>query len=285
MMKKTLLLVGVGSLIGQRFISLDLSAYEIYYVTRDSSKCVGADCWIKFDLDSGEAKLSKNNFDVCIYMADLPKIFTLLNSGLQVERLVAFSTSSVLTKVNSSHQRDADLVNSFEKAQVGLEKWCKEQSTSCVILQPTMIYDVGLDRNVTVMKNFIQKFHFFPLIGPYSGLRQPVSACDLGELVLSIIEKETWSSDFFIFTVAGHDVLTFREILERIFTLYALPPIFVPVNKSLFNFSLRLLNRLGFMQNIGSEMIDHAEMDFVFDNRPLELEFGFKSRPFLTEIR
>ena len=85
--------------------------------------------------------------------------------------------------------------------------------------------------------------------------------------------------------MAGHDVLTFREILERIFTLYALPPIFVPVNKSLFNFSLRLLNRLGFMQNIGSEMIDHAEMDFVFDNRPLELEFGFKSRPFLTEIR
>ena len=282
-MKKKLLIVGLGSLVGRHLSGLDLSFYEVFYITRDVRKCGIDSSYILFDLDESEHTLKNHHFDECVYMADLPKIFTLVNSGASFDRIIAFSTSSVLTKAESSHSSDIKLVSDFERAQLRLKDWCMSSSVSCVILQPTMIYDIGRDHNLTVMKNFIEKYRFFPLIGGYNGLRKPVSAIDLGMLVLDILGKQTWSGQFMIFTVSGGETISFRELLERIFCLCGARPIFIPVNKKIFSLALKFLNMFGLMKNISSEMIDHAEMDFIFDNTPVYREFGFVPESLITD--
>jgi nucleoside-diphosphate-sugar epimerase len=281
-MKKKLLLVGIGSLVGQNLSELDLSSYEICYTTRDVQKCGNDSSYIHFDLDNTESTLKNHHFDVCVYMADLPKIFTLVNSGASFDRLIAFSTSSVLTKAKSTHASDIQLVNEFKSAELSLKDWCTTESVSCVILQPTLIYDIGRDRNLTVIKSFIDKYKFFPLVGNYRGLRKPVSAVDLGLLVVAILVKQAWSHQFMIFTVSGGETMSFKELLERIFFLSGARPIFFPINKKIFNLALKFLNTLGLMRNIGTEMIDHAEMDFIFDNAPIYREFGFVPKALIS---
>ena len=281
-MKKKLLFVGIGSLVGQNLCNLDLSSYEVFYTTRDQKKFSVDSSYIHFDLDGPKSTLNNHHFDACVYMADLPKIFTLLNSGVRFDRIITFSTSSVLTKVNSNHKSDIKLVKDFENAQSRLKDWCINASVSCVILQPTMIYDIGRDRNLTVIKNFIEKFHFFPLVGDYKGLRKPISAVDLGFLVLAILDKREWSNQFMTFTVSGGETMSFRELVERLFLLCEVRPIFIPINKKIFNFILKSLNALGLMKHIGAEMIDHAEMDFNFDNDPIYREFGFVPKSLIS---
>jgi hypothetical protein len=277
-MKKKLLVVGVGSLIGRNLSELDLSLYDVFYTTRDKQKCDEKSSYIHFDLDDPEPTLKPHHFEACVYMADLPKIFSLVNSGLTFDRLIAFSTSSVLTKKDSRHAADTKLVSDFESAQFRLKNWCMRHNVSCVILQPTMVFDIGRDRNLTVMKKFIERFRFFPLVGDYDGMRKPVSAADLSLLVLTILDRQSWSAQFMIFTVSGGETMSFRELVNRLFYLSGARPVFIPVNKRIFRLSLKFLNMFGLMRNIGIEMIDHAEMDFVFDNTLVYQEFGFVPR-------
>lgn len=275
MKRKKLLLVGIGSLVGLKLSELDLSSFDVYYTTRDIHKCKNDPRYLYFDLDDADPTRMDRHFDACVYMADLPKIFSLIASGCTFNRLIAFSTSSVLTKASSTHSSDIELVNEFGSAEYRLKDWCMTESVSLVVLRPTLIYLIGRDRNLTIMKKFIQKYRFFPLVGDYQGLRKPVSADDLARLTIAILAKEVWSRQCMTFTVAGGEVMSFRELIERLFLLSEVKPRFIPINRNLFIFTLRVLNAFGLMRNIGAEMVEHAEMDFVFDNAEIYQEFGF----------
>tara|TARA_B000000532_G_C18556139_1_gene272131 strand:- start:45 stop:485 length:441 start_codon:yes stop_codon:yes gene_type:complete len=144
-----------------------------------------------------------------------------------------------------------------------------------------MIYSIGSDQNITVISNFIKKYKFFPRIGSYSGLRQPVSSDCLAKLISNVIDSGSQLDSPKSFQVAGKETMTFEEMIIRIFKYNRVKPIFIPVNKAFFGFMLKILKYFGFLQNISFEMIDHASMDFNFDISEVIDKFNFNPKEFL----
>ena len=91
-----------------------------------------------------------------------------------VRRLVCFSSTSMLAKADSPRPLSARSPASPRPKR----RWPQAASPG-LLLRPTLIYGLGLDRNVTAAARFIRRWHFFPLGGPGPGLRQPVHADDL----------------------------------------------------------------------------------------------------------
>tara|TARA_Y100001935_G_scaffold252571_1_gene256788 strand:+ start:4530 stop:5381 length:852 start_codon:yes stop_codon:yes gene_type:complete len=279
--KSNILIVGSNSLVGKSLKSLNLlSGFDIYKTSRSISKDVSNN-FIEFDLKRNENKKINIDFEWCIYLADLDLIDGLLNEKVKFKNLIAFSTSSVLTKIHSSHKKDQKLVERFQNAEEYTKKKCIEKGIQCFIFRPTMIYSIGSDQNITVISNFIKKYKFFPRIGSYSGLRQPVSSDCLAKLISNVIDSGSQLDSPESFQVAGKETMTFEEMIIRIFKYNRVKPIFIPVNKAFFGFMLKILKYFGFLQNISFEMIDHASMDFNFDISEVIDKFNFNPKEFL----
>ncbi len=281
MEKGNILIVGSNSLVGKSLKSLNLlNGFKIYKTSRSISDDVSNNM-IEFDLKKNDNKRINIDFEWCIYLADLDLIEGLLEEKVKFKNLIAFSTSSVLTKINSSHKKDKRLVEKFQIAEEYTKKKCIKKGIQCFIFRPTMIYSIGSDQNISVINNFIKKYKFFPRIGSYSGLRQPVSSYCLAKLISNVIESKPQFDSPRFFQVAGKEIMTFEEMIIQIFQYNRMKPIFIPVNKSLFKVMLQTLNSIGLFKDISFDMIDHASMDFNFDITQVRNEFNFNPKGFL----
>lgn len=281
MMSKNILIVGSNSLIGMELKSLDWSGYNLFFTSRNLNDKSANKNIIQFDLKTNDTIDIDLEFEWCIYLADLPLIKGLMSSGLNIKKIIAFSTTSVLTKTDSVHEKDLNLVSRFISAEKYLKSSCLENNIGCYVFRPTLIYSIGHDKNVTVINKFVKKFKFFPKIGNLSGLRQPISSSCLAELVFKAVLQEPEQGSVIFFEVAGNETFTFKEMVERIFAYNNLYPLFIPLNKTLFRYTLKLLNSLGLFKNISFDMIDHASMDFNFDTKEVREKFNFKPKNFL----
>lgn len=283
-MKKNILIIGSNSLIGNDLRCLDLSAYNLYFTSRKSEHSECSRNTIKYDLEDKKKLKLDIEFEWCIYLADLPLIKGLFNSGIKFKNLIAFSTSSVLTKVNSSHIKDKNLLEEFTNAENLLVEQCNYQKFGCYVFRPTLIYSLGKDKNVTVINNFIKKYKFFPKIGNFTGLRQPIASSCLAQLIRNAISKQPSPGFVKFYQVAGQETMTFKEMVEKLFYLNMQKPIFIPINKTFFYYVLKTANLMGFFKNISFDMIDHASMNFNFSNKEIYEDFKFKPKNFLEKL-
>ena len=93
--------------------------------------------------------------------------------------MVAFSSSSVLSKADSNDRSERRLMRSLAAGEEALVAACSERGISLLLLRPTMIYGCGMDRNVSRLAAMARRHGVIPLAGAASGLRQPVHAEDL----------------------------------------------------------------------------------------------------------
>ena len=90
-------------------------------------------------------------------------------------RLIAFSSTSALTKSESSESADRATSALLHDGEARV----RALHPNTTILRPTMIYGGPGDRNVERVAMQLRKFPIFPLVGKGAGLRQPVHADDL----------------------------------------------------------------------------------------------------------
>ena len=106
-----------------------------------------------------------------------------------VRRIIAFSSTSVLTKQYSDDANEQNLVTALREGEAAL--WRVGEKTdnapATTLFRPTMIYDGVRDHNVTRIAEWLRRFHGFPLIAQGKGLRQPVHAEDLAHAVLQVL--------------------------------------------------------------------------------------------------
>jgi len=197
------------------------------------------------------------------------------SSGL--ERVVAFSTTSVLTKANSASRVESQHMVSILADEERLKMACRERDIGLVLLRPTLIYGCGLDQNISLLARFGRRFGFIPMAGNARGLRQPVHADDLAALAvlaLSAQDPHTLESP-----VCGGSTLTYREMvtliaacLERVRPL-SIPPWMLATAAS-------LAARLPAYQGVNPEMVRRQGSDMVFDDSKLRKTLGYEPRPF-----
>lgn len=238
--------------------------------------------WLRLDLDRADeypAKVAR--METLIHLAP---IFTLPGfleraAPQQLARVLAFSTTSALTKADSADLHERVYVERVREAEAFVQSWCEGRNVAWAIFRPTMIYGLGLDNNVSFIARFIHRFGFFPLVGAGTGKRQPVHAEDLASACLAMLASNTaaWRR---LYHLGGGEVLSYHMMVERICAALGRRPRFIKLPVPLLRIALGGLRRLRRYDYLSPEMADRMDMDMAFDLGEAACKFGYAPRPF-----
>jgi len=213
----------------------------------------------------------------CGQLWDLPPALTMLHEA-EAKRVIAFGSTSVFAKALSRNWHEKEIVDRLNAAELAIAQTCGEKKMDWTILRPTIIYGVGLDLSITSVAKFIARIPYFMIYPPAFGRRQPVHADDLGMAVLQCIgsEKSYGKS----YNLSGGEIVTFREIIERLFGLCRRKTKIVET--TMMPFLLDIAGRILRKKHINGEMARRMNDDLVFFHDEAKKDFGFTPRPFLN---
>lgn len=199
-----------------------------------------------------------------------------------LRRVIAISTSSLYTKLDSADPAERALVGGIKQSEDALKALCNERDIALLLLRPTLIYGCGLDQNISRMARLVQRYRFLPLAGKASGLRQPIHADDLASIGLAALEAEKLEN--MESPVGGGSVLSYREMAEKVFTAFSLKPRLVSIPPGLLATLARMASWLPGSEGLNAEFAYRQNRDFVFDDAELRQVLTFKTRPFSPKL-
>lgn len=193
------------------------------------------------------------------------------------KKIVTLSSTSLLTKAASPGEKDRALTERLAQSERAVEEWATERGIEWMILRPTLIYGLGRDRNIRAIATMIRRFGFFPLFGAAAGKRQPVHTTDLAQGCINALMTDCPEH---IYNVSGAEVLTYREMVRRIFVAMGRRPVMPSVPLSVFRAALLVINLIPKYAAWTPEMAGRMNQDMVFDHSAAAKDFGFTPRPF-----
>lgn len=202
-------------------------------------------------------------------------------SGTPLTRVVAFTSTSIATKVDSEILAERKSVQLWAEAEQQLITACERLGVGWTVLRPTIIYDEGRDANITRLSRLIERLGFMPLAGNGSGLRQPVHAEDLAIGALAAAASPTAANK--IYVVPGRDTITYREMVGRIFDGLHRPRRLIAVPPALWRAAFALVGP--FISNANVAMGSRMARDMIFDPTPAMQDFGWNPREFRPKFK
>jgi nucleoside-diphosphate-sugar epimerase len=194
-----------------------------------------------------------------------------------VKRVVVFSSTSVIPKLDSEVAAERELLRSLANAEQKIVTACAQAGIDWIILRPTLIYGAGRDVNIAPLSRLIRRFGFMPLVGGAAGLRQPVDAEDL-----AIAAAACPAAANRFYSLPGDETLTYREMIGRIFDGLRMPRRTVPVPAVVWRAGFALAKPLfpESKEAMGIRMMK----DLTFDATPAIEDFGWQPRDFHPEF-
>ena len=198
----------------------------------------------------------------------------LVNPALK--RVVVFSSTSVLTKLDSEIAEERAGLVRLADAEQSIARSCERHGIAWTILRPTLIYAEGRDVNITPLSRLIRRFGFMPLVGGAKGLRQPVHAEDLAIGAIDAASSPTAANRSY--SLPGGETLAYREMIGRIFDGMKLPRRMINVPAPVWRAAFVLAKPLfpGANVAMGIRMMK----DMTFDATPAVNDFGWTPRAF-----
>lgn len=273
----TSLVIGGSGLVG---------GYIVEHLTRDGQRPLalsraprsdGRLDWHRGDLRSpGVLKLPPYSILYCTADAALlaEALPHLIHPSLK--RLVAFTSTSVITKQDTEVARERATIDRLRQAERRIGALCEQHRIGWTILRPTLIYAEGRDTNVTPLSRLVRKFGFMPLVGGGPGLRQPVHAEDLAIGAIAAARSDAAINKFY--SLPGRDTVTYREMIGRIFDGLERPRRFVSVPPWLWRATFAVINPLWPSANVAMGI--RMMKDMAFDATPAIQDFGWHPRGF-----
>ncbi|RME60121.1 NAD-dependent epimerase/dehydratase family protein, partial [Candidatus Parcubacteria bacterium] len=197
---------------------------------------------------------------------------------LRPQRLIVFSSTSRFTKRYAHGEQDRGFAEQLMRGEERVERICRTQGASWHIIRPTMIYCLGRDKNLTLILRFIRRFRVFPLVGSGGALRQPVHAEDLAWACRALLDRKDCADKAYV--LSGGEVLTYREMVSRLFAKLGLRPRFVRVPVMLLRMLIGILHIFPHYRYLTMDMADRMDMDMVFSHDEAARDFGYAPRPF-----
>ncbi len=228
--------------------------------------------------DMAQASAPIEDVDGVIYMGPLREFPRLWRRLSNVKRVVAFSSTSRLTKADSPDPAERAVAAELAKGEQRVQELAEATGAIWTVLRPTIIYGAGLDRSLTRLAMWLQQSRFMPLAGSGRGLRQPVHAKDLAETALSLMHYGTEAQG--CYEVAGGSTISYREMVRRIFESLDIKPHFLPVPMVLAKAALPILKNFKRWRDVNPAMIDRMNQDLVFDYSAAARDFGYQPRRF-----
>ena len=271
------LVIGATGLVGGYIVEhLVRGGQRPLALSRSLQSRVGAD-WFQGDIEKPEtwrfppfATLYFTG-DTILLPAALPHLF---NPSLK--RVVVFSSTSVITKLDSEVAAEREMLKSLANAEQEIVAACEQNDIGWTILRPTLIYAEGRDINITPLSRLVRRFGFMPLVGGAPGLRQPVHAEDLAIGAIAAASSIVAANKFY--ALPGGETLTYREMVGRIFDGLGRPRRTIPVPvwlwRAIFFFAKP------FFPDANVAMGIRMMKDMVFDSAPAIRDFGWNPRTF-----
>ncbi|WP_375415122.1 SDR family oxidoreductase [uncultured Bradyrhizobium sp.] len=209
--------------------------------------------------------------DAVLLPAALPYLFS-----TSLKRIVVFSSTSVLTKIDSEIVAEREMWQHLADAEQKIVAACEQHSVEWTILRPTLIYAEGRDQNITPLSRLIRRFGVMPAVGGAAGLRQPVHAEDLAIGAIAAASSGLAANKFY--SLPGGETLTYREMVGRIFDALRRPRRTIPVPAPLWRAAFGFVKPLfpGANVAMGTRMM----VDMTFDCSPAKRDFGWNPRMF-----
>jgi nucleoside-diphosphate-sugar epimerase len=135
-----------------------------------------------------------------------------------------------------------------------------------------------LDKNVTVIANFIRRFGFFPMVGSGAGLRQPVHADDLASACIASIDCP--NSFNRAYNLSGGETLTYHQMVEKIFISLGKSTAIVSIPLPIFKTLMKAASLLPRYRYFSTEMASRMNQDLCFDHIEATRDFGYAPRGF-----
>lgn len=195
-----------------------------------------------------------------------------------IDRVVAVSSSSILTKRGTEDKLDSRLVRQLRQGELWFQQTFNALNVPVTLFRPTMIYGNQNNKNISHIARFVRLFRFYPLVGSGSGLRQPVHADDVAQACIRTMSLQSALSG--IYTLAGSEVLTYRQMVTRVFSLYKIKPRFLSISPALFRMVLRIVALFPGMQHITPAMVDRINKDMVFNIEDAVKDLDYRPRKF-----
>jgi nucleoside-diphosphate-sugar epimerase len=202
---------------------------------------------------------------------------SLAHHGLK--RLIVFSSSSVLSKKDTQDSSEQELVRLLGDGEQSIASQCNQLGIAYTIFRPSMIYGFGLDENISRLARFINRWGFAVVAGKADGLRQPVHTLDLVDAVVKALDEVATYSN--IYTLAGAEVLSYRNMVSRIFEALNKPTRVISIPVSIYRCVLRLAALTGGFAYT-AEMADRMNSNLAYDNNPAIDDFDYAPKPFLV---
>jgi nucleoside-diphosphate-sugar epimerase len=277
----TSIVLGATGIVGGHIVDRLIQAGErpigLSRLKRESSADVE---WLEGDLSASETlKLPPFTTLYCtahvgLLAAALPYLYRL--SGPSLTRVVAFTSTSIITKVDSEILAERESVRLWGEAERQLITACERLGIVWTVLRPTIIYDEGRDANITRLSRLIVRLGFMPLAGDGLGLRQPVHAEDLAIGALAAAASPVAGNK--VYAVPGKETITYREMVGRIFDGLDKPRRVVAIPPSLWRAAFALARP--FISNANVAMGNRMSKDMTFDSAPAVRDFGWNPREF-----
>lgn len=275
-MRETVLVAGASSQVGVFLLPrLVAAGFQVVAVSRkapESRLTVSESVqWLR----AGQATGSVPYLVSC---GPLSIAVDLARKHIGLKRIIAFSTTSVLTKADSPDPHEIALIASIRAQEAQLTELCIQRDIALTVFRPTLVYGCGLDRNISLMAGIARRLGFVPVASQSQGLRQPVHADDLAAgVVLCLVRK---SPVRLTSEVAGGSTLSYREMMEKTAAACGRPVHVVSLNTRFLAMTVRLLSAFPAFQGLNPEMVNRQGRDLVFDNTELWETLGFRPRVF-----
>ena len=220
------------------------------------------------------------NAQVWINLAPLhivtPQLHQLENDNLA--RIIAFSSTSVFTRANSTATADRALAVQLAQDEATFRTWCEQRGIAWTLLRPTMIYGCGRDKNVALITKLVKRIGVVPIVGDGAALRQPVHAADLAEAcIAAMTTPQTYNA---IYNLAGGEMLSIEAMVRRVFESCGKKPRILRLPPRMLKLALSIARKLPRLDFLRAEMVDHFGQDFCFSCEDATRDFGYSPRIF-----
>ena len=274
-----IIVAGATGQIGDFLLPMLLEqGHDVFAISRSEHKDEQVH-WLQCDLNHAET-VAFPSADILINLAGLTLLPGLVQkiSHAGIRRIIAFSSTSIFTKSDSSDMHEKAMIDSLKRAEADVICRCEEGGIGWTLFRPTLIYSLGRDKNISLIDDKIRRFHLFPLVGSGQGLRQPVHASDLATACIQVLDSEKAVNH--AYNLSGGEVLSYKGMVTRLFEHRGLPPRWLPVPVTLLRGVIMLLRILPNYRYLSPEMADRMQKDMVFSHDEAACDFAYAPRPF-----
>lgn len=278
-----LVIVGGNSMVGKHLMQrLHDKGYVADVISRRPMEVPDGFSFTLMDLTKARNWIAPEGA-VVISLLPLWVLAHMLPRFMGIKRLIATGSTSRFNMAGNMSAKERSLAATLEAAENVIQEWTARCAVQWNILRTTLIYDGKTDKNITRMARFIRRWHCLPLAAPASGLRQPIHADDVAIALIACLEHPEITSH--AFNIAGGEILSYRTLVERVFTAQGLAPRFIWLPTQALVTAFRLITRLGLFRasSFGAGIFTRMNQDLIFDVQEGREKLGLSPRRFELE--